>query len=134
VTLGRLRWALLAILLLAPTVGAANFDFEQIPVANVSIGFTVSKITPAGQPPMTFAQCRVRTAELSYLVVDPAKTAVTSTVGTLLEPNEIITFTRRKEILNFRAIRTTSTSGQLDCWYKGAARHARRWWGMANGE
>lgn len=100
---------------------ASFFDFEQITVDNTSGGVTFSsaKITPTtGAPPMTFARCRARTAEMSFLTVDPAKTPVTASVGQLIEPGDWIYIFGREEMLNFRAIRTTATSGQLDCLYK----------------
>lgn len=117
----RLAALVLALVLAGGARAWATFwDFEQIPVDATSGGvkFTVSKITPANQPPMTYADCALRTAEISYLYVDPAKVTVTSTVGQLLEPGSHLYIYKREDLLNFRAVRTTSTSGQLDCTYK----------------
>ena len=114
-------FVMLALLLgLAAAASASFFDFEQLTVDNTSGGvtFTASKITPASSPPMTYADCRLRTAEVSYLTVDPKVTAVTSSVGQLLEPGDRLIFLKREDMLNFRAIRTGATSGQLDCYYK----------------
>lgn len=109
---------LVVALALTVSATASYFDFEQITVATASIGFTVSKITPTGLPAMTYADCRLRTAQINVLWVDPAVTTVSSTVGQLLEIGDRIILVKREEILNFRAIRTGSTSGQLDCIYK----------------
>ena len=112
---------LLSASVLLPPLEASYFDFEQITVDATAggKGFTAAKITPTtGPPPMQTADCRVRTAEISFLVVDPAKTAVTASVGQLLEPGDRLYISSREEMLNFRAIRTGGTSGQLDCWYK----------------
>lgn len=97
-----------------------HWDFEQITIDNTAggIGFTAAKITPSGKPPMTYAACRVRTAELSYLYVPPAQIAVTASVGQLLEPGDSIVFQKREDIVNFKAIRTGATSSQIDCLYK----------------
>lgn len=110
-----------AVALLAAAVGASYFDAEQITIDATAggKGFTSSKITPTnGQPVMTLADCRLRTAQISMLWVDPTKTTVTASVGQLLEIGDRIVITSREEILNFRAIRTGATSGQLDCQYK----------------
>jgi hypothetical protein len=119
----RLRNWLLAgaiALALAGSASAAYFDFEQITIDNTSAGkgFTSTKITPAGQPVMTIAVCQVETAQIRYAWTDPSKTTVTSSVGTLANPGDTILITGREELVNFRAIRTGSTSGQLNCHYK----------------
>lgn len=115
----RLLAGLIVALGLSVTLSANFYNFEQITVDATAggKGFTAALITPSGQPPMTLVTCRLRTAEVSYLWVDPSKTAVTASVGMLLEPGEIITLTSREQITNFRAIRTGATSGQLDCTY-----------------
>lgn len=112
--LGALVWAVLSV-----TLGANYYAFEQITVDSTAggKGFTAATITPAGRPVMTWADCTVRTASISYLVVDPAVTAVTASVGQVANIGDRIVITSRELILNFRAIRTGATSGQLDCWY-----------------
>lgn len=87
--------------------------FEQITVAGTAIGFTTTKITPAGQVQATVASCRLRTAEISYTIDG---TTPTSTVGTLMEVNDILTITGHDSLVRFLAIRTAG-SGQLDCTY-----------------
>lgn len=116
----RVLVALCVALALAVTAEASYYDFEQITVDNTSggKGFTLTKIS-TGAAPMSFAQCRLETAEVRYLYVDPSVTAVTASVGTLLEPGDYIVFTNREDMVNFRAIRTGATSGVLDCLYKG---------------
>lgn len=116
----RLFVGLVLALLVGVTLSANLYDFEQLTIDNTATGkgFTAAKITPAGQVPMTLAQCRVETAEIRYLYVDPLKIAVTASVGTQAEPGEFITITGREEILNFRAIRTGATSATLSCTYR----------------
>lgn len=101
---------------LAAVAQAAFYDFEQITVDSTSGGksLTAAKVGVA----LVYVSCRVRTAEISFLTVDPAKTAVTSSVGQLAEPGDLIVITGREEALNLRLIRTGSTSGQVDCSYK----------------
>lgn len=115
----RVLLALLLAVLVAGTAYASFFDFEQITVDNTAAGksLTAAKI-PAS---FVYGSCRLRTAEISYLTADPTLKTVTTSVGTLLEPGETIVFMAREEALNFRAIRTGSTSGQLDCTYKYTA-------------
>lgn len=88
--------------------------FEQITVAATAIGFTTTKITPAGRPQATVALCRVETAEIRYTVDG---TTPTTTVGTLLEIGDTLTVNGHDVLVSFRAIRTGGTSGQLDCTY-----------------
>lgn len=97
-------------------VGAAFYDFEQVTVDATAGGvkLTAAKVSPNG---FVSVSCRLRTAEISYLTVDPTKTTVTSSVGKLLEPGEILTITLREPALNLRMIRTTGSSGQVDCDY-----------------
>lgn len=88
--------------------------FEQITVANTAIGFTAAKITPAGLPQATLAQCRLETAQVRFTIDG---TTPTSSVGTLLEIGDWLTISGHDSLERFRAIRTGSTSGQLDCTY-----------------
>lgn len=113
----RLLGGLVAALALSATVYCAYFDFEQLTIDNTSGGvkLTAAKVTPNG---FVYVSCRLRTAEISYLTVDPTKTTVTASVGQLLEPGEILTITDREQALNLRMIRTGATSAQADCSYK----------------
>lgn len=117
----RLLAALAVLVALATVADASSFAFEQITVDNTSGGvtFTAAKITPTtGTPLMTFADCTLETAQIRILTVDPAVTAVTSAVGQVLNPGDHLYIFTREELLNFRAIRTTSTSALLSCKYK----------------
>lgn len=112
------RYLLLFIFAATAVVYGDNsfIGFEQITVANTSIGFTAAKITPSTGSGMQaqHAICRLETAEIRYQLDG---TAPTTTVGTLLEPLETITFSGHDVLAAFRAIRTTSTSGTLSCTY-----------------
>lgn len=102
-------------LLLVPVSGQRAYDaFEQITVANTAIGFTTASIEPAGQPQAVTAQCRLRTAQISFTVDG---TTPTSSVGTLWEVGEERRFHGHDVLVKFRSIRTGATSGQLDCTY-----------------
>jgi hypothetical protein len=104
-------------LLLAATVSLVAVTYssdEQITVANTAIGFTAAKITPSGQVQATYALCRLETAEIRYSIT---MTTPTSSVGTLLEPGDVLVVQGHDVMAVFKAIRTTATSGQLDCSY-----------------
>jgi hypothetical protein len=88
--------------------------FEQITVAAAAIGFTTAKITPPGRPEATIASCRLETAEIRWRIDGLPGSA---TVGTLLEPGDILTVTGHDALVTFSAFRTGATSGQLDCNY-----------------
>src|SRR2546430_11671763 len=93
--------------LLGVALEAAFYDFEQITVDNTAAGvkLTAAKVAPT----LVYVQCRIRTAEISFLTVDPTKTTVTSSVGQLLEIGDTLTITSREEALNLRMIRTGGT-------------------------
>lgn len=111
----RLLPALVVAVSLSIALQAVSYAaFEQITVAAASIGFTGSKITPAGQPMATYAVCRLETAEIRYTTDG---TVPTTTVGTLLEIGDQIVVTGHDVLTQFRAIRTGGSSGQLDCNY-----------------
>ncbi len=107
--------AVLASVIMAGNIFAYSYlAFEQITVAGTAIGFTSTKITPAGAPqqPDT-AVCRLETAQIRYTIDG---TTPTSTVGTLLETGDTIAVYGHDVLVRFRAIRTGS-SGQLNCTY-----------------
>lgn len=120
-----MRFALLVLAaMLALTARASQVSyvaFEQVTVANASIGLTASKISPAatggaaGSIQPTTASCRLETAEIRYTL--DGTTTPTTTVGTQLETNDSLTITGHDLMANFRAIRTTGTSGVLNCHY-----------------
>jgi hypothetical protein len=109
-------WLIFAVVGLTALVSAANYiAYEQITVAGTAIGFTVAKITAPGRPQATVATCRLETAEIRYTL--DGVTTPTSTVGTPLEPLEGITFNGHDVLEKFLAIRTTGSSGTLNCVY-----------------
>lgn len=114
----RLAALSVAITLLTVPIAAQyqTLSFEQITIDNTSggKGFTAAKIWPSGQPQADTATCTLRTAEISYTVDG---TAPTTTVGQLWEPGESKQLNGFQVLSNFRAIRTGSTSGGLDCVY-----------------
>lgn len=107
-------WLVFLLLGIASLLHAANLlSYEQVTVANTAIGFTSTKITPAGVQATT-ATCRLETAEVRYTIDG---TTPTTSVGTPWEPLEALTFNGHDVLVNFRAIRTGATSGVLNCVY-----------------
>ena len=102
--------SLILCLCLASTVFAAGLAFEQITVAATAIGGTSTHTTGA-----VWMSCRVRTAEVCFRCDG---TAPTSSVCTVLNVGDIWESVIGPEIVNFKAIRTGGTSGQLDCHYR----------------
>jgi hypothetical protein len=102
--------------LLATPASVSYVAFEQITVAGTAIGFTAASITPAGRPESNaqLASCRLRTAQISFTYDG---TTPTATVGELLEVGDRIEVRGHDLLRLFRGIRTTGTSGQLDCHY-----------------
>lgn len=94
--------------------------FEQITVANTAIGFTSTKITSPDGVLMTKAVCNLETGEVRYTIDG---TTPTSTVGMIWAVNTSLTFVGHDVLSNFRAIRDSGTSGQLDCTYSAGNGH-----------
>lgn len=114
----RILWSVtLAVFLAASVPLSANFYvFAQVTIDATAGGIALpATLIQARGASIPVVQCQLRTAQISYLYVDPARTTVTSSVGTLLETSQMLTFTQLEDMLNFRAIRTTGSSGQLDC-------------------
>src|SRR5947209_7236950 len=109
----------LALALAASASGASYTKLEQLAVANASVGFTLANInnTTGAHPAALRSTCRARTAEMSYTIDG---TTPTSTVGILIEIGDVLQLEGNDTLNNFRAIRTTSTSGQLDCTHSGS--------------
>lgn len=106
---------LLGLLLTVPLSAVSYLAFETVTVAATAIGFTDATIVEtAGHPAATLAVCRLETAEIR---VRYDGTAPTAAVGTLVEIGDTITVTGSDVLRAFRAIRTTGTSGVLDCHY-----------------
>lgn len=107
--------SLVGALLLTLSLSAISYiAFEQITVANVSIGFTAATITPGGLPEATIASCRLETAEIRWRIDGQVPT---TTVGTLLEIGDTIVITGHDSLVRFRSIRTGGSSGTLSCHY-----------------
>jgi len=89
-------------------------DYESITVGNTAVGFTAGKIAPSGNVNPVKAFCRLETAQVRFRMdgTDP-----TSSEGILLEVGETLEITGEKNLRNFRAIRTGSTSGVLKVHY-----------------
>lgn len=110
--------ALAVLLLLQASPRAVTYiAFEQVTVAASSIGFSTAKILPDGagsSRQATLASCRLELAEIRFTIDGTTPTAA---VGTLLEPNDVLTVTGYDSISRFRGFRTTGTSAQLSCTY-----------------
>lgn len=104
--------ALLVAALATPASAVQYITFEQITVAAAAIGLTAAKITPPGLPQAVTATCRLELAEVRYRVDSGA---ATTTIGTLLEPGDMLVLSGHDVLVWFSAIRTTGVSGQLNC-------------------
>lgn len=104
----------LAVGLGAAVVWAAPTIFVQVTVDATVGGVRIPVLAtdPPGSPQMNIASCRVRAAEISFTYDG---TPPTITVGTLAEPGDVLYLPDHDKIAQFRAIRTTGASGQLDC-------------------
>lgn len=112
----------LSILIVLSSVTLAAVSYvkqEQVTVANASIGFTAANInnTNGSHVAAVSAVCRLETAEIRYTLDG---TAPTTSVGILMEIGDVLSIAGNDLLNNFRAIRTGSTSGQLDCTYYGS--------------
>ena len=87
---------------------------ESITVATTSIGFTATTITVAQaggwRKRATRAFCTVETAQIS---VTFDGTTPSSTVGHVADAGDTFTIVGEQNVENFRAIRTTATSGNI---------------------
>jgi hypothetical protein len=100
---------ILLLILISASIVMAD-SYESITVAGTSIGLTTATYGRA-----TWGICRVETAEIRY-TMDGATTP-TDAIGVLLEPFEWVILNNPDQLRNFRAIRTTGTSGYLKCHY-----------------
>lgn len=116
------RLTCLLTLILALTFGVAGSNatpyttFETITVANTAIGFTAATIDPPGYTQMKTCRGRLETAEIRFRTDGVAPT---SSVGTPLEPLEILTLPTHEDMQNLLMIRTGSTSGVITFECKG---------------
>lgn len=114
------RCLTVGLLLIASAIGLFAQDpyygYEQITITGTAIGFTGSKISgqSTGHPQATRALCRLETAEIRYRTDGGTPTA---SVGTLLEPGDVLDMRDAIALPQFLAIRTGATSGSLSCTY-----------------
>lgn len=110
------RLFFLALVMAASVAQAAQWrylSFEQLTVTGTAGGFTASVINAGnGHTQADVASCTVSTASVRYRVDG---TAPTATVGNVANAGDVIPLQGNDVLNNFRAIRTTSTSGVLDC-------------------
>jgi len=86
--------------------------FEQLTVAGTSVGITAATLTtPSGGRPLALCVARLETAQIRFRVDG---TAPTASVGTVLEPGDVLTLPRIEDARAARFIRTGATSGVLD--------------------
>ena len=110
------RWMGLvaALLALLGTVAVAQTSgtYQQLTVDNTSGGVAISAATLSG---MGACQARLETAQIRFRYDG---TGPTTTVGTLLEIGDVVTFSNLVQARAARFIRTGSTSGVLNiaCW------------------
>jgi hypothetical protein len=102
-----------AVMLAGGLTHGAYAALDQITVANTAIGFTAAKINAGnGHVQANKAVCVVQTAAV---VVRWDGGTPTSSVGTTLQVGTTLMLDKPDWIVAFLAIRSTSTSGQLDC-------------------
>jgi hypothetical protein len=92
------------------------FAFEQLTIAAASLGFTAATTIPSGATgsPALVATVTVETAPVRYRADGGTPSA---TVGTLLNPGDVITVYGDHDIQAMRFFRTTGVSATLDCEY-----------------
>ncbi len=89
--------------------------FEKVAVGSVAIGMTISSLSASGgHPQANSGVCRASVAEMRYTIDGRTPT---TTIGTLLEVGDLLAMAGNDVLLNFRAIATGATAGQLDCNY-----------------
>lgn len=97
-----------------------SYDSEAITVAATAIGFTASLINPTctncpGTGRASAASCTLETAEIRVSTV--LADAPTTVLGMKISAGSSITVYGYNDIAAFRGIRTTGTSGVLNCTY-----------------
>lgn len=101
---------LAAMLILPVSLWAASY--ESITVADTAIGITSALLTPTLSIHPNTGICTLETAQVRFRLdgTDP-----TSSTGHLLNIGYILYITSKEDLMRFRAIRTGSTSGVLNC-------------------
>ena len=92
--------------------------YEAITVANTSIGFTTATYVPtSGDLKSHHARVAVMRLETGPIRYRMDGTDPTTTTGVLMNPLDTLVVRGEFNIRNFRAIRTTATSGSLTVHY-----------------
>ena len=91
-----------------------GYASESITVSTVSIGFTTTKITPAGAQPAIYANCTLESNPIRHREdgLDP-----TSSVGLLVTAGQNIEVCGQQNIQVVRFIRQGGADGTLQCTY-----------------
>ena len=90
-----------------------SYDFETITVTDEAIGLTAAKLITTPRPKRV--SIAVETAQMRYR---KDGTAPTSSVGVIINVMDTFYIEGVVEMANFRAIRTTVTSGKLQVHYE----------------
>jgi hypothetical protein len=101
---------LLFVLVGTPVVAQRVVTYEQVTVADSSIG-----ITAAIMSGKSACGLRLETAEIRWRP-DGSVTAPTSAIGTIMKADDVLVIENIIDAQNFRAIRTGATSGLLSVW------------------
>ena len=88
--------------------------FESVTVAGTAIGPTATILVTTNGKPIVEMLGRLETGQVRFTLDG---TTPTSSVGTLLEVGDMITVKGGANIAQFKAIRTTGTSGALKLTY-----------------
>lgn len=90
-----------------------GYDMEEITVADTAIGLTASKLATNPKPKEVFIQCETSQCRYFYYGSNP-----TSSSGILLNPYDTVRIKGNSNLVNFKAIRTGSTSSKLTVCYE----------------
>ena len=101
---------MLGVLLWAAPALAQSVTYEKVTFADASTGFTSTTIRPTGEAPMTVCWGKLETAQIRTRVDG---TAPTTAEGEPVDVGEIVTISGYANLVNFRGIRTGSTSGVI---------------------
>jgi hypothetical protein len=114
-----MKFKIVVVSLLMLSMGAAAFAqqgyrarFAQVTVGSTAVALPAELIRPSNGRQASILMCRLRIAQISWRMDGGTPT---STVGTILQVGDTITIESYPLIAAFRAIRTSSSSGQLDC-------------------
>ena len=100
------------------TVGVYKpYTYEAITVADTAIGFTSTNYmnSNATQVRASRVVCTCETAQMRYCYDG---TTPTTTVGHVLNANDVVVIMGDDAIKNFKAIRTTASSGAIQATYE----------------